>query len=60
VENKGIKPDIEVLITPKDNAAGHDPQLERAVNEALRLLQEKPVNLLKEPPSKVLQRPQMN
>lgn len=50
VENKGIKPDIEVLITPKDIASGHDPQLERAVNEALRLLQENPVNLQKEPP----------
>jgi tricorn protease len=60
VENKGIQPDIEVLITPKDIAAGRDPQLDRAVNEALRLLKEHPVNLLKEPPSKVLQRPQMN
>jgi tricorn protease len=50
VENKGIKPDIEVLITPKDVASDHDPQLEKAVNEALRLLQENPVNLQKEPP----------
>jgi tricorn protease len=57
VENKGIQPDIEVLITPKDIAAALDPQLERAVNEALRLMKEQPVNLLKEPPSKVLQRP---
>jgi tricorn protease len=50
IENKGIKPDIEVFINPKDVAAGHDPQLEKAVNEALRLLKENPVNLLKEPP----------
>jgi len=49
VENKGIAPDIDVAVTPKDVAAGHDPQLERAVSEALRLLQEHPVNLLKEP-----------
>jgi tricorn protease len=55
VENKGIKPDIEVLITPKDIASGHDSQLERAVNEALRLLQENPVNLQKEPPFPVRQ-----
>jgi tricorn protease len=57
VENKGIEPDIEVMITPKDIASGHDPQLEQAVNEALRLLKENPVNLLKEPPSPVRQRP---
>ncbi len=50
VENKGIMPDIEVMITPKDIASGYDPQLEKAVNEALRLLQDNPVNLQKEPP----------
>ncbi|HEY9166568.1 MAG TPA: PDZ domain-containing protein [Candidatus Kryptonia bacterium] len=49
VENKGIAPDIDVIITPKDVAAGRDPQLESAVNEALRLLKEHPVNLQKEP-----------
>ena len=59
VENEGIEPDIEVKLTPKDIAAGHDPQLERAVNEALRLLKENPVNLLKEPPSPVRQHPKM-
>jgi tricorn protease len=57
VENKGVAPDIEVEITPKDVAAGHDPQLERAVQEALRLLKAHPVNLLKEPPPPVRQRP---
>lgn len=57
VENKGIAPDIEVLFTPKDVANGHDPQLDRAVNEALQLLKEKPVNLLPEPPYPVRQRP---
>ncbi len=49
VENKGIAPDINVAITPKDMAAGHDPQLERAVDEALHLLKDHPVNLQKEP-----------
>jgi tricorn protease len=56
VENKGIEPDIDVQITPKDIAAGHDTQLERAVNEAMRLLKEHPVNLLKEPAPPVRQR----
>jgi len=36
---------------PKDMIAGHDAQLERAVQEAMRMLKEKPVDrLMKEPP----------
>ena len=35
VENYGVDPDTEVLITPDDWAAGHDPQLEVAVDRAL-------------------------
>jgi tricorn protease len=51
VENEGVTPDIEVENLPKDAAAGHDSQLERAVQEALRMMKEKPVNrLLHEPP----------
>ena len=44
VENEGVAPDIDVENWPKDVIAGHDPQLERAVEEALRLLKEKPVD----------------
>ena len=43
VENVGVPPDIEVENWPKDVAAGRDPQLERAVQEALRLLETSPV-----------------
>lgn len=50
VENEGVGPDIDVENTPKDVIAGRDPQLERAVQEALRLLQANPVKLLAEPP----------
>lgn len=39
VEGIGITPDINVMQTPKDVIEGHDPQLERAVEEALRLLE---------------------
>jgi tricorn protease len=39
VENQGVSPDVEVEMTPKDVIAGRDPQLERAVQEALRLLE---------------------
>jgi tricorn protease len=51
VENEGVGPDIDVENWPKDVIGGHDPQLERAVQEALRMLKEKPVNrAVKEPP----------
>ena len=43
VENYGTEPDIEVDITPQDYAAGRDPQLDRSIEEALRLLAEHPV-----------------
>ncbi|MBO0802321.1 MAG: PDZ domain-containing protein [Nocardiopsaceae bacterium] len=42
VENHGVDPDTEVLITPDDWAAGRDPQLETAVDRALELLAEHP------------------
>jgi len=38
VENEGVAPDIAVENFPKEVIAGRDPQLERAVQEALRLL----------------------
>jgi tricorn protease len=52
VENEGVGPDIDVENWPKDVIAGHDPQLERAVEEAMRQLREHPVDrATKEPPS---------
>ncbi len=43
VENEGVAPDIEVEYTPAEVIKGHDPQLERAVQEAIRLLEQNPV-----------------
>jgi tricorn protease len=43
VENEGVAPDIDVENWPKDVAAGRDMQLERSVQEALRLLAANPV-----------------
>ncbi len=40
VENEGVAPDIQVEQAPAEVIAGRDPQLERAVEEALRLLPE--------------------
>ena len=52
VENEGTSPDIDVENWPKDVIAGHDPQLERAVAEAMRLQREHPVvRATREPPS---------
>lgn len=42
VENYGTDPDIEVDIAPQDFARQADPQLERALAEALRLIEEQP------------------
>ena len=49
VEDIGVAPDIEVEMIPEKVIGGHDPQLERAVEEALRLLEEKAVEILPEP-----------
>jgi tricorn protease len=40
VENEGVTPDVEVEYTPAEVIAGHDPQLERAVQEGLKLLKQ--------------------
>jgi tricorn protease len=56
VENEGVAPDVHVEMTPKDVIAGRDPQLERAVQEALRLLRENPVELKAEPAAPVRSR----
>ncbi|MGH7618347.1 MAG: S41 family peptidase [Gemmatimonadaceae bacterium] len=38
VENEGVTPDVEVEYSAADVIRGHDPQLERAVQEALKLV----------------------
>ncbi len=42
VENYGVDPDVEVVISPADWAAGRDPQLATAVRLALEALQARP------------------
>ncbi len=42
IENEGVSPDIEVVDRPDDVAKGHDPSLERAVEELLRELRANP------------------
>ena len=51
VENEGVAPDVDVENWPKDVIAGRDPQLERSVQEAMRLLAANPGDrLMAEPP----------
>jgi tricorn protease len=50
VENHGIAPDIEVENDPASVAAGHDPQLEKAVQVTLDALKAHPVVIPGPPP----------
>jgi len=50
VENHGVAPDIEVENDPASVAAGHDPQLEKAVQVTLEALKKNPVVLPDHPP----------
>jgi tricorn protease len=50
VENHGIPPDIEVEYLPKEVAAGHDPQLDRAVQYVMEQLKAHPLPTYPKPP----------
>jgi tricorn protease len=39
IENRGVEPDVPVEILPADHRAGRDPQLLRAVQEAMKALE---------------------
>ena len=49
VEAEGVAPDVEVFNDPRSVIKGGDPQLERAVAEALKLLETQKVELKPEP-----------
>jgi tricorn protease len=49
-ENEGVPPDIEVAYDARSWAAGRDPQLERGVQEALKLLESEGVTAQEHPP----------
>jgi tricorn protease len=53
VENHGVDPDIEVENVPADVVAGHDAQLERAIQYALDELQKNPARRPVRPAYKV-------
>lgn len=49
IEGHGVDPDIAVVDDPSLMAKGHDPQLERAIDEVLRTLKEHPTRKPKKP-----------
>jgi tricorn protease len=51
VENVGVAPDIEVDYTPADVIKGRDPQIERAVVEAMKLVERNTFKRLPRPAS---------
>jgi len=53
VEGEGVAPDIEVIQHPRETSKGNDPQLERAVQEALKLLKDNEFELKPEPKAPV-------
>jgi tricorn protease len=54
-ENEGVAPDIEVEQDPAAVHAGHDPQLEKAIEVVMELLKKNPAPAIKKPPYKRLQ-----
>jgi tricorn protease len=50
IENTGVAPDMEVEITPRDWAAGRDPQLDVAIDFVMKQLAANPVVAPKRPP----------
>jgi len=50
VENVGVPPDIEVDQLPAEVIAGHDPQLEKAIEVILDELKMNPPEKMKRPP----------
>ncbi|GAB4240897.1 MAG: S41 family peptidase [Acidobacteriota bacterium] len=53
IEGEGVTPDIEVENDPASVIAGKDPQLDRAIEEVLKMIAEKPMRLPKRPPDPV-------
>jgi len=50
VENVGVPPDIEVEMNPADVIAGHDPQLEKAIQVVMDELRKNPPKKFQRPP----------
>jgi len=52
-EGHGVEPDIEVIDDPTQLAKGIDPQLERAIEEVIKLMKADPIKKVEHPPYEV-------
>ena len=50
IENHGVEPDIVLDNLPDQVVAGHDPQLEKAIQVVMKEIQERPMKLPPRPP----------
>lgn len=50
IENIGVEPDFDVEIMPQDLMAGRDPQLEKAIEVAMKQIAQTPIIKPKRPP----------
>ena len=50
IENRGVEPDIVVDNRPDQVMAGHDPQLEKAIELVMKEIREHPKKLPPRPP----------
>jgi tricorn protease len=50
IENHGVQPDIVVENRPEEVVKGKDPQLERSIQEVMKLIQQNPKKLPPRPP----------
>lgn len=53
IEGDGVAPDVEVIQDPALEAAGRDPQLEKAISVALELIEKEGIKLKEEPPAPI-------
>jgi tricorn protease len=53
IEGRGVDPDIVVENDPKSVIEGRDPQLERGVEEVMKMIREKPKKLPARPPDPI-------
>ena len=57
IEGEGVAPDIDVDNTPAEVVEGRDPQLERAIEEVMKKVNESPLRLPARPPDPVKTKP---
>jgi tricorn protease len=50
IENRGVQPDIVIENRPEQVVSGKDPQLDKAIEDVMKAIQENPKKLPPRPP----------